>query len=92
MKLTKKQLSLAEKIINDTTNVRKKITLYKKNDAGLAMFRLTAFNNIQDAIICRVKNKPYTKRINEFLDFWADGSDLGDNIQHLFSAIKDYKS
>ena len=90
-KLNNKQLRKVGSIMRATTELRKRITLYKRGDGKLALFRVTAFNMVQDAVILKVLNRPWTKAITSWLDWWNDGSDLGKDIQALFQAIKEYK-
>lgn len=89
--LLPEELKQAEKIVTLTTPTRKTITLYKKNDEGLALFRVTAMNNIQELIIRKVKGLEKTKKLTNWLEFWNDGSHLGNAIQSLNEQIDSIK-
>ncbi|QVV97190.1 hypothetical protein 2017DRC82_0085 [Vibrio phage ICP1] len=80
MKLTDKETEKVRLfIINNQELIKqlKCITLYKKNDAGLALFRLTARNNLQQVLIRMVLNKPLTKDLKSFISNWFyDGNTM----------------
>jgi hypothetical protein len=81
----------ADRIMAQTTDLRKTVTLYKKNDPSMAMFRITAMNNIQEFIIRKVTGLKQTKKLEKYLDYWAkDGpGGIGENIIALFKAMEE---
>lgn len=90
MNLTEKQLEKALKIMESTSVARKKVTMYKKNDTSLALFRIEACNMIEKAVICQVTNKPYPKKLKTYLTNWSiDGpGGIGEDIIELFNQIE----
>jgi len=89
MELTAEQFEQAKAIMEKTADIRKKVTLYRKGDIEMAMFRVQAMNIIQDAVIRKVTEKKRVKKINDFVEYWNDNSELGNNIQELFKAIEE---
>ena len=85
--MTAAEYEVFKAIAKRTGAVRKKITLYKKNDESLALFRIQAFNHILRAMVRKVQGKRQLKKTSDWVKAWDDGSDLGNSIQDLFSQI-----
>ena len=80
----------AEMIIKGTESLRKKVTLYKKGDPGLARFRATAMNHIQDFIIRKVQGRNQTAALKKYLDYWREDQGIGKDIIALFDAMENF--
>jgi len=87
--LTVSERYYADRIMEQTTELRKTVTLYKKNDPAYAMFRVTAMNNIQEFIIRKVTGLKQPKKITNYIEYWEkDGPDgIGESIVKLFNAM-----
>lgn len=81
----------AEKIMRETEHLRKRVTLYKRNDSSLALFRTQLMNNITEFVIRKVTNKPMTKKLTSYIDYWRnDGpGGIGEDIVALFDAMRE---
>lgn len=77
----------AEKIIAGTKDLRQTITLYKKNDEGLALFRVQAFNHISCAILSKALGHKLPAPTKKWLKFWKNDAGIGQNITKLFDSI-----
>lgn len=86
MKFSKAQCAKAQKIV-DASNLKKlvaKILTYKGRDEGLALFRVTAGNKLQEIILRHVNNKPLTNELKTYLSGWlVDSGEIGG----LFTAV-----
>ena len=80
----------AEQIVKGTESLRRKITLYKKDDPGLARFRITAMNHIQEFIIRKVQGRKQTTKLKKFLAYWQDDQGVGKDITALFDAMENF--
>ena len=80
----------AEKIIKGTETLRKKVTLYKKDDPGLARFRITAMNHIQDFITRKIQGRKQTAKLKKFITQWQDDQGIGKDIIALFEAMENF--
>lgn len=89
--LTPAQLAAASEILKRTTSLRTPVTLYKRNDPGLALFRTQALNMFQSAVVAKVTNKPRPKRLQTWLDGWASDAPggIGEDITALFKAVEE---
>jgi hypothetical protein len=90
MNLTVDQEMFAETIVKGTKELRQEITLYKKNDPDLALFRVTAANHIQDIILARVMFKKIPAKTRKWLKYWEGDLGIGAKIHELAKAIEDY--
>ena len=80
----------AEQIIKGTEALRKKVTLYKKGDPGLARFRVTAMNHIQDFIVRKVQGRKQTASLKKYLDYWREDQGIGKDIIALFDGMENF--
>lgn len=89
IQLTPKQQQHAEQIIRDTTELRKRVTLYKKNCQAYAQFRVTTMNYVETAILCKVTGKKLPVKTKKFITYWENDLGIGKDIVALFNAIEE---
>lgn len=87
--LTPKQLEKAEKIMEATRELRRKVTLYKKGDPNMALFRIEAMNMIQEAVLRQAVGVPYSKKLEKHIEYWELDSGIGKDITALFRGIEE---
>lgn len=87
--LTPKQQQHAEQIIRGTAELRKQVTLYKKNDKAYALFRVTAMNHVETAILCKVTGKKLPVKTKKYIKFWESDLGIGKYIIALFNTIEE---
>jgi len=90
MKYSSEQLAKAQTLANKLRNpdVIKPFIMYKKNDQGLALFRVQATNNLQDIIIRKANGLPLTKPLQGWIDTWIyDPGTVGDMMRAFVEAL-----
>ena len=68
---TEAHIALMKKLIEETATTRKAITLYKREDEGLALFRAHATNRLLMLAQRVVAKRPLTKELKKYFKRWT---------------------
>lgn len=89
MNLTDKQLKKAKQLADLTAKERKALVLYKKNDMGLALARLTWKNLIVEIYFRAATGKKLKVKDKRMLETWLhDPSFVGDQFRAIAEKTK----
>lgn len=90
MRLNRSQLDDAQEIARrpELVRTRRILTLYKKNDEGLALFRIEAANHLIEILTRTIARKKLLKATREWLETWSNDPD--DSI--IGNAVRDFCS
>lgn len=91
-KYTDKQVEKVNNLANDKNVVRarKKLSLYQKNDEGMAMFRAVFMKQASELMIRHTLNKPLLKETKTYYSTWLNNphNSIGDLFRDFVKAVE----